>query len=103
MVNLSGISFDNRMTEDTGGGVVDVMLKPEIIDPQGKAVHGALPRLGFAGVRAVRQGKRFEPDLEGDLTADRLADINRVAEMRLSNPVSETYTGRVAVSGGSAS
>ena len=40
--------------------VVDVMPKPEILDPQGKAVHGALPRLGFDGVTDVRQGKRFE-------------------------------------------
>ena len=40
--------------------VVDVMPKPEILDPQGKAVLGALPRLGFSGVTDVRQGKRFE-------------------------------------------
>jgi phosphoribosylformylglycinamidine synthase subunit PurS len=75
--------------------VVDVMLKPEILDPQGKAVHGALPRLGFSGVRDVRQGKRFELDLDGDLSDDRLAEVNRVAETLLSNPVIETYTVRV--------
>src|SRR5262245_59644725 len=46
--------------------VVDVMLKPEILDPQGKAVHGALPRLGFTGVSDVRQGKRFELEVEGE-------------------------------------
>nr|MDT0665777.1 phosphoribosylformylglycinamidine synthase subunit PurS [Micromonospora sp. DSM 115978] len=40
--------------------VVDVMLKPEILDPQGQAVMGALPRLGVAGIVGVRQGKRFE-------------------------------------------
>ena len=39
--------------------VVDVMLKPEILDPQGQAVGAALPRLGFAFVKSVRQGKRF--------------------------------------------
>ena len=44
--------------------VVDVMLKPEILDPQGKAVLGALPRLGFEGVTEVRQGKRFELEIE---------------------------------------
>ena len=43
--------------------VVDVMPKPEILDPQGQAVAGALPRLGFTGVTSVRQGKRFELEL----------------------------------------
>ena len=47
--------------------VVDVMPKPEILDPQGKAVHGALPRLGFAGVIDVRQGKRFELEFDGEV------------------------------------
>ncbi len=75
--------------------VVDVMLKPEILDPQGKAVHGALPRLGFDGVRAVRQGKRFELDLDGDVTPERLLEVRRVAETLLSNPVIEDYTVRV--------
>ncbi len=46
--------------------VVDVMPKPEILDPQGKAVLGALPRLGFEGVSDVRQGKRFELEIDGD-------------------------------------
>ena len=45
--------------------VVDVMPKPEILDPQGKAVLGALPRLGFDGVTDVRQGKRFELTVDG--------------------------------------
>ena len=75
--------------------VVDVMLKPEILDPQGKAVHGALPRLGFGGVRDVRQGKRFELDLDGDVTEERLAEVRRVAETLLSNPVIEDYAVRV--------
>ena len=47
--------------------VVDVMPKPEILDPQGKAVLGALPRLGFHGVTDVRQGKRFELEFEGEV------------------------------------
>ncbi len=75
--------------------VVDVMLKPEILDPQGKAVLGALPRLGFEGVRAVRQGKRFELELDGEPDDARLAEVASVAEMLLSNPVIETYTVRV--------
>jgi len=72
--------------------VVDVMLKPEILDPQGKAVQGALPRLGFEGFAEVRQGKRFELTLDGDLTEERLAEVRSVAETVLSNPVIEDFT-----------
>ncbi len=72
--------------------VVDVMLKPEILDPQGKAVHGALPRLGFEGIADVRQGKRFELELEGELTEARLAEVHEIAEKLLSNPVIEDYS-----------
>lgn len=75
--------------------VVDVMLKPEILDPQGKAVHGALPKLGFDGVVDVRQGKRFELEFEGDVTEERLAEVRRAAETLLSNPVIEDYTVKV--------
>ncbi|HEY0903181.1 MAG TPA: phosphoribosylformylglycinamidine synthase subunit PurS [Marmoricola sp.] len=75
--------------------VVDVMPKPEILDPQGKAVLGALPRLGFTGVSEVRQGKRFELEVEGELTAERCAEIDRIAETLLSNPVIEDYAVRV--------
>ena len=75
--------------------VVDVMIKPEILDPQGKAVLGALPRLGFEGVVDVRQGKRFELEVEGELTPDRLADVRRIAETLLSNPVIEDFAVRV--------
>lgn len=75
--------------------VVDVMPKPEILDPQGKAVQGALPRLGFAGVSEVRQGKRFELELDGEATDERLAEVHRMAETLLSNPVIEDYSVRV--------
>jgi phosphoribosylformylglycinamidine synthase len=71
--------------------VVDVMLKPEILDPQGKAVHGALPRLGYDGIAGVRQGKRFELELDGEVTDDRLAEVREIAEKLLSNPVIEDY------------
>ena len=70
--------------------VVDVMLKPEILDPQGKAVHGALPRLGFEGVTDVRQGKRFELEVD-ELTDERLSEVHEIAEKLLSNPVIEDY------------
>ena len=70
--------------------VVDVMPKPEILDPQGKAVLGALPRLGFDGVTDVRQGKRFELEVD-ELTDERLAQIHDIAEKLLSNPVIEDF------------
>jgi phosphoribosylformylglycinamidine synthase PurS subunit len=74
--------------------VVDVMPKPEILDPQGKAVTGALARLGFAGM-SVRQGKRFEIELEGELTDERLDEVRRAAETLLANTVIETFNVRV--------
>ena len=74
--------------------VVDVMPKPEILDPQGKAVLGALPRLGFDLVTDVRQGKRFELDLTGEVTDEVLAEVRKMAETLLSNPVIEDFTVR---------
>ena len=74
--------------------IVDVMPKPEILDPQGKAVHGALPRLGFDAVTDVRQGKRFE--LQVDVADEAtLAEVHQLAETLLSNPVIEDYAVRV--------
>src|SRR5512132_2961319 len=77
--------------------VVDVMPKPEILDPQGKAVTGALARLGFAGI-SVRQGKRFEIELEGELTEERLDEARRAAETLLANTVIEVFDVRVEAS-----
>ena len=74
--------------------VVDVMPKPEILDPQGKAVTGALARLGFAGM-SVRQGKRFELEVEGEVTEELLAEVRRAAETLLANTVIETFDVRV--------
>ena len=75
--------------------IVSVMPKPEILDPQGKAVHGALPRLGFEGITDVRQGKRFELEIDGDVTDDRLAQVREIAATLLSNPVIEDFDVRV--------
>jgi len=72
-----------------GRVVVDVMPKPEILDPQGKAVAGALPRLGFAQFTSVRQGKRFELEVDGDVTDAVLAAALAAAQTVLSNPVIE--------------
>src|SRR3954468_21255771 len=79
------------------------MPKREILDPQGKAVLGALPRLGFEGVTDVRQGKRFEVDLDGEPDDDRLAQVHRMAETLLANPVIEDFTVTVADAGESPS
>ncbi|WP_370891836.1 phosphoribosylformylglycinamidine synthase subunit PurS [Janibacter sp. GXQ6167] len=69
--------------------VVDVMLKPEILDPQGQAVRGALPRLGFDQFTDVRQGKRFVLSVDGEVTDEHLAQARQAAETLLSNPVIE--------------
>lgn len=71
--------------------VVDVMPKPEILDPQGKAVAGALPRLGYDGISSVRQGKRFELEVDDSVDDEALA---RIAEGFLANPVIEDWTVR---------
>ena len=78
--------------------IVEVMPKPGILDPQGKAVLGAMPRLGVGGVVDVRQGKRFELELAEEVTEDQLAQVRQVAEALLSNPVIEDYTVRVEAS-----
>jgi phosphoribosylformylglycinamidine synthase len=72
-----------------GRVVVEVMPKPEILDPQGKAVVGALPRLGFTQFTSVRQGKRFELEVDGDVTPEILAAAQQAAETLLSNPIIE--------------
>lgn len=69
--------------------VVDVVLKPEILDPQGQAILGALGRLGITGVNAVRQGKHFELDVDDSVDANTIA---KVADTLLANPVIETFT-----------
>jgi phosphoribosylformylglycinamidine synthase len=65
------------------------MLKPEISDPQGQAVLGALTRLGHQGVQAVRQGKRFELEVSDPVDE---AAIAQIADTLLANPVIEDFT-----------
>ncbi|MGH3613995.1 MAG: phosphoribosylformylglycinamidine synthase subunit PurS [Pseudonocardia sp.] len=69
--------------------VVDVMPKPEILDPQGQAVAGALARLGISGVADVRQGKHFELDVDESVDDETL---HRIAGNLLANPVIEDWT-----------
>ncbi len=68
--------------------VVDVMLKPEILDPQGQAVADALPRLGISEVASVRIGRRVEIEFAGEADLERAREI---ADKLLANPVIEDY------------
>ncbi len=73
---------------------IDVLLKPEILDPQGRAVEAALPGLGHDGVSHVRVGKHLELDV--DASEDELpALVDKLCADFLTNPVIETYTWRV--------
>lgn len=80
--------------------VVDVMLKPEILDPQGRAVQGALGRIGLTGVTDVRQGKQFVIDLDGDIDDAVIAQLHEIAANFLSNPVIEDYQLSIDVTAG---
>ena len=71
--------------------VVDVMLKPEILDPQGQAVANALPTLGLAAPHSLRIGKHVELALEADDEAAALEQARQLAEVLLSNPVIEDF------------
>ena len=70
--------------------VVEVMPKPEILDPQGKAVTSALARLGFAGLQ-VRQGKRFEIEVDGEINDAVIAKVRDAADKLLANTVIENF------------
>lgn len=72
-----------------GTVIVDVMPKPEILDPQGQAVGHALGKLGIDGFTEVRQGKRFALSVDGEVTDETLARAREAAERLLSNPVIE--------------
>ena len=69
--------------------VVEVMPKAEILDPQGKAVAGALERLGKTGFTGVRIGKRFELTTDGPADEALLTEVRELAVEMLSNSVIE--------------
>ena len=71
---------------------VNVHLKSEILDPQGRAVLGALGRFGVSSVSNVRQGKQFLLSVDSAVTEAMLTEIKLVAESLLSNPVIEDFT-----------
>jgi phosphoribosylformylglycinamidine synthase subunit PurS len=72
--------------------IVEVMLKPEIHDPQGEAIVSACHRLGFGQVLGVRQGKRFEVEFDGLPDEAAVTAITKLARDLLSNPVIEEFT-----------
>ncbi len=72
--------------------LINVHLKQEILDPQGRAVLSAIGRFGLSEVADVRQGKQFLLTIDGELTDAKLAKIRAIAETLLSNPVIEDFT-----------
>ena len=72
---------------------IDVMLKDEILDPQGQAVERALPSLGFQGVSQVRIGKHIELEVADSADVDGM--IEDLTGKLLANPVIEQFTWRV--------
>lgn len=77
--------------------VVEVVVKPEILDPQGKAIKGSLSRLGIDNFVDVRQGKRFTLDTAGDVTEADLEAARQAAQTLLSNPIIEDVVAVKAV------
>ena len=81
----------SRTLRDVARVVVDVMLKPEIHDPQGEAIASACQRLGFGQIAGVRQGKRFELEIRGPADDAAVARIAELAAELLANPVIEEF------------
>jgi phosphoribosylformylglycinamidine synthase PurS subunit len=76
---------------------VTVTLKTGVLDPQGKAIEGALASLGIAGVDSVRQGKVFDIELAGSDKVGAEASLKQACEKLLANTVIENY--RIEIAG----
>ena len=70
---------------------VYVSLKKSVLDPQGKTIHGALKKMGYRGLEAVRQGKYFELTLDGLSRDEAQLEVERIAREVLTNPVIEDF------------
>ena len=70
---------------------VTVTLKPGVLDPQGKAIEGALRSLSLEGVKAVRQGKIFDIEIDGEDHNGARAMLNDACERLLANTIVENY------------
>ena len=82
--------------------VVDVMPKAELLDPQGKAVAGALARLGNDSFSSVRVGKRFELTVDGPVDESILSSVRAIADELLSNGVIEDVVNITVIDGAGA-
>ena len=71
--------------------LIHVTLKPDVLDPQGKAIRNACASLGYAGIDEVRQGKLFEIRLTPQPGADPRALVAELCDKLLANPVIEDY------------
>jgi len=71
---------------------VIVTLKNGVLDPQGKAIEGALRGLSFSGIGSVRQGKVFDLELDGSDKAKAETDLKEMCERLLANTVIENYS-----------
>ena len=81
---------------------VVVRLKPGLLDPQGKAVEGALPAMGWRNVSNVRVGKQIEFELEAPDERAAAAQVNEMASRLLSNPVIEVFSVELRAPSGAA-
>jgi phosphoribosylformylglycinamidine synthase subunit PurS len=72
--------------------LITITLKPGVLDPQGKAIENALARLGFRGVREVRQGKYIELELDAAAEGRARAEVEKICQELLANTVIENYT-----------
>jgi phosphoribosylformylglycinamidine synthase len=70
---------------------VTVTLKPGVLDPQGKAIEGALKSLGVTGVASVRQGKVFDIEIDSVDEARAQAALKEAADKLLANVIIENY------------
>jgi phosphoribosylformylglycinamidine synthase len=70
---------------------IRITLKNGVLDPQGKAIEGALSSLGFAGVENVRQGKFIELDIDASDRKSAEAQVKTMCEKLLANTVIENY------------
>ncbi|WP_187971882.1 phosphoribosylformylglycinamidine synthase subunit PurS [Aquibium microcysteis] len=71
---------------------ITVTLKNGVLDPQGKAIEGALGALGFEGVGSVRQGKVFDVEIQSSDRVKAEADLKAMCEKLLANTVIENYS-----------
>jgi phosphoribosylformylglycinamidine synthase subunit PurS len=88
---MAGTSPAMTILDDSMKARVTVTLKTGILDPQGKAIEGALRSLGVAGVASVRQGKVFDIEFEGNDRAQAETLLKHAADKLLANTVIENY------------